>query len=138
MYDREKKTILIVDDNKVYLESFVNQLRKELPDFDFVPMSDPFRAMIYTRENPTDLIIMDMLLDRFDGIQILRAIRRFGCQAPAVIMSGYGEFEITKRLFPENNVKKVITKTAPLCSIVGLILNCFKNETAREPQGAFA
>jgi len=123
--EHRKPVIMVVDDNKEYLHSVKSLLLKHLPEFEVVTFTDAFRAVVQVDTINPDILVLDLLLDRFDGIKALRTIRRKGITAPAIILSGYGIEAISKRVCPENHISKIIDKTAMADLLVNAILDAY-------------
>lgn len=121
--EHRKPVIMVLDDNKEYLHSVKSLLGRQLPEFDVITFTDAFRAVVQVESLNPDILIIDMLLDRFDGIKILRTMRRKGITAPAIILSGYGVEAISKRICPENHISKIIDKTQMSELLVSAILD---------------
>lgn len=73
MFDKEKKTILVVDDEQSIMELLVYNLQKE--GYNTIEASDGLTAVeLATNEKP-DLILLDVMLPKMDGISVCKRIR---------------------------------------------------------------
>ena len=66
-------TILVVDDEAIVLEVVSDYLRKE--GFTVVTAADGEEALLRFQESRPDLILLDLMLPRIDGIEVCRRIR---------------------------------------------------------------
>ena len=83
--------VLIVEDEK-RLASF---LEKGLGEEGMVVdvASDGEHALTLARQGEYDALVLDLLLPRMDGIEVLRRLRREGVRTPVLILSTRGEVE---------------------------------------------
>lgn len=72
----------MVDDEPIVREVLSRYLRKE--GFDVETAEDGERAMTAFRKERPDLVLLDLMLPRIDGMEVFRLMR--GTDAPAVIM----------------------------------------------------
>lgn len=120
------KKILIVDD-----EQMIRQLLCEYLEFGGYltdTASDGYEAVIKARQNKYDLIIMDIMMPRLDGITAVKQIRKES-GVPVLMLSARGEeydklfgFEVgaddyvTKPFSPKEvlaRVKAILTRSSP-------------------------
>lgn len=120
-----KPVIMAIDDNKECLNSIKRMLVRHLPEFDVVEFADPFLAIINVEDIAPDIILLDFMLNKYDGIQVLREIRRRGIQSPAVILTGYGKFTLSKRIFPENHVHAILDKGDMANTLIDTLLEAY-------------
>ena len=66
------RTILVVEDEKEIQDLLAHYLRKE--GFSPVLASDGETAILKARKEKPDLILLDILLPKADGLEVLRAI----------------------------------------------------------------
>ena len=69
----DMNTILVVDDEAIVLEVVSDYLRKE--GFTVVTAADGEEALLRFQESRPDLILLDLMLPRIDGIEVCRRIR---------------------------------------------------------------
>ena len=72
-----KKTILVVEDQPDYLYVLNYWLESALEgsQFEVITAQDGMQALKMIRDNLPDLIIMDIILPRLDGLQVCRMIK---------------------------------------------------------------
>ena len=66
-----RKRILVVDDEEYICRIIVESLSDE--GYDIVSFSDPAQALAYLANNPIDLVLTDLVMGEFSGLQILEA-----------------------------------------------------------------
>jgi len=83
--------ILIVDDEQTLLD----QLREVFEDQRYMVETalDGDEALDKLFENPVDLIILDIMLPKQDGLSVLREIRQEGIKTPVLMLTARGETE---------------------------------------------
>jgi DNA-binding response OmpR family regulator len=77
--------ILVVEDDAPLADILVRCLREESYAVDHAP--DGQEAEWLAFENPYDLIILDLMLPRKDGLSVLKSLRTGGVAAPVMILT---------------------------------------------------
>lgn len=82
-----KKTVLVVDDEKDLRDAIATALTYE--GFEVVIAADGEEALLRAEEANPDLILLDILMPKKDGIETLSDIRRtaWGKNTPVIIMT---------------------------------------------------
>jgi len=85
------RTILVVEDEKEIQDLLAHYLRKE--GFSPVLASDGETAILKARKEKPDLILLDILLPKADGLEVLRAIRSDESigRTPVVMLTAKGD-----------------------------------------------
>jgi DNA-binding response OmpR family regulator len=79
--------ILVIDDEADFL-TFVHRVARQL-DFEVEVTTDAGAfKQIYARFNPT-VIVLDIVMPRTDGIELIRWLADMGCTARVVVISGF-------------------------------------------------
>jgi DNA-binding response OmpR family regulator len=85
------RTILVVEDEKEIRELLAHYLRKE----GFAPIlaADGEAALSTVRKERPDLVLLDIMLPKADGLEVLRAIRSDAglAQTPVVMLTAKGD-----------------------------------------------
>ncbi|WP_028325881.1 response regulator transcription factor [Desulfatirhabdium butyrativorans] len=83
--------ILVVDDEKTLLD----QLKKALERQRYLVETalDGEEALDKLFDNPVDLIILDILLPKMDGLSVLREIRQAGTTTPVLMLTARGDID---------------------------------------------
>ena len=93
--NNEKKTILIVDDEKPIVEILIYNLQKE--GYNTLEANDGVTAVDIALEKKPDLILLDIMLPRMDGLTVCKKIRHTLTNVPILMLSAKDE-EIDKIL----------------------------------------
>ncbi|MFQ3630659.1 response regulator [Roseiflexus sp.] len=91
--------ILVVDDNRVFRDSFCELLNACYERLQIIPAGDGSAALSLTRQISFDLIILDYELTTFSGGDIVRRLRARGLPLPPIIlMSAHPDLPVIARL----------------------------------------
>ncbi|MBP2679712.1 MAG: mtrA, partial [Deltaproteobacteria bacterium] len=85
------RTILVVEDEKEIQDLLAHYLRKE--GFSPLLASDGETAILKAKREKPDLILLDILLPKADGLEVLRAIRSDESigRTPVVMLTAKGD-----------------------------------------------
>ena len=83
--------ILLIEDDAAFSDTLAFQLRQEEIVTDIC--SDGVDALDFIGENAYDLILLDRMLPRMDGVTLLRKIREQGNHTPVIMLTALGELE---------------------------------------------
>ena len=81
------RNILVVDDDDVLRESLVEQLSL-YEEFDISDAATAAKGVQQARQEPTDLVIMDVGLPDMDGREAVKLLRKSGFKAPVIMLTG--------------------------------------------------
>jgi CheY-like chemotaxis protein len=95
-------TILLVDDSR--FQRLANERSLTKAGYSVISASDGESALRIAHERSLDLILLDMMLPKLDGISVLRALKHEACTAniPVIVLSG----------LPHKNEAKLIEEGA--------------------------
>jgi len=82
------RTILVVDDDADLRETLVEQLAL-YDEFNVLQESSAVQGMQAARNGAVDLLIMDVGLPDMDGREAVKMLRKNGCKAPIVMLTGH-------------------------------------------------
>ena len=102
----DKKTILIVDDEKTIVDMLVYNLQKE--GYDTLEANDGEEAVNVALKEKPDLVLLDIMLPKMDGLAVCKRIRQ-SLDIPILMISAKDE-EIDKILGLELGADDYITK----------------------------
>ena len=72
-FDKDAKTILIVDDEQPIVEILVYNLQKE--GYNTIEANDGITAVNMALEKKPDLILLDIMLPKLDGLSVCKRIK---------------------------------------------------------------
>lgn len=89
--------LLIVDDHALMREG-LKQLFEDESDIQVVgEAANGDEALIFMRQQPVDLILLDVTLPGIHGAELIEMIRRLPNAAPILVLSMHNEHQIVKR-----------------------------------------
>jgi DNA-binding response OmpR family regulator len=84
----QQKTVLLVDDDAV-IRMIVREALGSV-GMDVIEAADAERGLELAAEIAPDLLILDIMLPRMDGLEMLEALRNRGVDAPVLVFSATG------------------------------------------------
>lgn len=81
--------ILLIEDDPTLCQTIPFQLRQE--GFAVDTSRDGEEGLLFIRERVHDLILLDRMLPRMDGMEILRIMRREGISTPVIFLTALGQ-----------------------------------------------
>ena len=91
MYYNNGMRILYVEDEKYLAEAVVHLLKKEKINVDWA--SDGEEGLELALKPNYDVIVLDIMLPKMSGLEILTAIRNRGVKTPVIMLSALNEVE---------------------------------------------
>lgn len=113
--------ILIVDSDRMALETTVSVVKKSCQDAEIVAMNDGMEAVQYGLNNNVDLVYTEILMTRISGFDVARLIQKFRPKAAIYLVSqtdkylniairqglqGYYLKPLIEKTFPSGNLMK--------------------------------
>jgi DNA-binding response OmpR family regulator len=86
------ETILVVEDSREMRALVRDMLQAQ--GYHVAEAYSGWRALQVAESSSPDLLLLDWQLPDITGLDVLRALRAGKCQAPAVLMTGYGSEEL--------------------------------------------
>ena len=83
------KTILIVDDEEIVRRTLADHLKTA--GFHVLTASDGAAAIATVNKKHIDLVVTDLMMEGFDGIQVLEQAKDIDPELPVIIFTGYGD-----------------------------------------------
>jgi DNA-binding response OmpR family regulator len=93
------KNILIVEDDSFLLELYTHQFAKS--GFNIISASDGKKALELVKKEKFDLILLDIMIPKLNGLEVLKEITSLDKNIPVVILSNIGNDEIIKKALQE-------------------------------------
>jgi len=91
--------ILVVDDDEVDRIVFKKILLKINKKIDVFEAIDGFETIKILKEKTFDCIFLDYRLPKWDGLEVLKEIRKMDIKTPVVIITGQGDENLVSELF---------------------------------------
>ena len=98
--------ILVVDDEKLIVKGIKFSLEQD--GMEVTPAYDGEEAIQYIKEKSFDLVVLDVMLPKMDGLQVCRETREFS-QVPIIMVTAKGE-DMDKIMGLEYGADDYITK----------------------------
>lgn len=116
-YEYEKKTILIVDDEQKIVDLLVHNLERE--GYNTIEANDGITAVEIAREKRPDLILLDVMLPRLDGLSVCKKIKNM-YNVPILMVTAKDE-ELDKIVGLELGADDYITKPFSVREVVARV-----------------
>lgn len=84
--------LLVVDDEPVILHAFRRAFRE--PEFTLLTASSASEGISLVQTESPDVVILDIKLPDFSGLEALRKIREFEAKVPVIFITGHGTTEL--------------------------------------------
>jgi excisionase family DNA binding protein len=119
----DRKKILVVDDDKLIVETIVKALEEEPHNYEIISASDGFEAGLQVSHFKPDLLILDIMMPDIDGFEVCRKIKQDPgtCNIKILVLSAYMD---------EENHEKMKQKGADVCFSKPLPLEKLKKEVS--------
>ncbi len=113
----DQKKILIVDDQEPAIKLFTRYLSRS--NVKVIGLSKPAKAVVRTKEIMPQLIILDIMMPKIDGWEILQSLKldEQTRQIPVIVCSAWGEPELAKSLGAVEFLRKPVTQRDLLATI---------------------
>src|SRR5215469_12328699 len=83
--------ILVVDDEQIIIASCLRILAGG--DYQAEGVNDGFEALRRIEANPVDLVILDIMMPKIDGIEVLRRVKEGHPDIDVIMITGLSEIE---------------------------------------------
>jgi DNA-binding NtrC family response regulator len=115
-----KARILIVDDEEIVLRSCVRILEND--DYQVDSVLDPWEALRRIDENGYDVLVLDIMMPKIDGLQVLQHVKERHPDVDVVMMTGLsqiqtavkamklGAFDYLSKPFDPDELKMVVDR----------------------------
>lgn len=116
----KKKKILVVDDEPDFLKMI--RMRLEASNYEIITAFNGGEVLDKIRTDNPDAVLLDILMPKFDGLKVLREIRRKYKKLPVFMITAFSNeerFELANKL----NASGFIVKTSDLNKEVENITN---------------
>jgi len=111
----ERKKILVVDDDKIIVETIVQSLEEDEYGYEMISASDGFEAGLQVNHFKPDLVILDIMMPDINGYEVCQKIK-LGPEAKntkIIVLSAYLDDEAFKQM-KEFGADACFSKPLPL------------------------
>jgi CheY-like chemotaxis protein/signal transduction histidine kinase len=108
--------VLVVDDDSGTRELVARNLRKI--GFSIGEAADGEEALLKARLSPPALVILDLLMPKLDGFEVLRRMRLEGAQIPIIVLTGKRLDEAEEHILREGLARVVLKGGTALDQVV--------------------
>mgnify|MGYP003363975559 FL=1 len=122
------KRVLVVDDEKLIVKGIRYSLEQDGMDVDCA--YDGEEALKLSRENAYDMILLDVMLPKYDGFQVCQQIREFS-DVPVVMLTAKGD-DMDKILGLEYGADDYITKPFNILEVKARIKAIMRRTSKRD------
>ncbi len=125
------KRVLIVDDEKLIVKGIRYSLEQDGMEVDAA--YDGEEAMALIRENPYDMILLDVMLPKYDGFEVCRYVREFS-DVPIIMLTAKGD-DMDKILGLEYGADDYITKPFNILEVKARIKAIMRRTRKKDGDG---
>lgn len=115
--------ILIAEDERAISKAL--ELKLKNSGYDVTPAYDGAEALDYVLKNTFDLIVLDLMMPKIDGFQVLEELQKNGNKTPIIVASNLSQeddFDKAKKLGAKDFFVKSNTSLAELVGKISTIL----------------
>jgi CheY-like chemotaxis protein len=112
--------VLLLDDETALTVMFGKLLRRL--SYEVISTNSASEAIRFVRESPTqfDLVITDLNMPEFDGLEVARQVRKIRPNLPVVLASGYSSF-LTAEILREAGICELLEKPVALPALAEVV-----------------
>lgn len=85
-----KRKVLIVDDDRNFLDSLSEYLADEMPEVEVCSAYDGDEAVKFLENHPIDLLVTDLKMPRMDGLVLLAYMSNHHPHTPVIVLTAFG------------------------------------------------
>ena len=85
-------SVLLVDDESEFLDTLVKRIKKRYVDAHGVASGE--EALAFLKEQPVDVVVLDVRMPGMDGIQALREIKQQYPLIEVIMLTGHASLEV--------------------------------------------
>jgi CheY-like chemotaxis protein len=114
------RTLLIVDDEEDILESLSELFGLHLPGLQVLTARTGEEALALLQRRGVDLILSDFRMPGMDGIEFLRRARSLAPGTPRLLLTAYGNRDLSARAQEEAAVRATLAKPIDASQLIEL------------------
>ena len=123
-----QKTVLIVDDDKIWLYSIKKKVDKYKKAFSVLTAEDGLDAVEKLKKNVISLVVTDMQMPRMDGFALLAHLSENYPDIPVIVVTAYSTPK-SKKAVLERGAAGYIEKPFAIENLIQKITNSLKKES---------
>ncbi len=125
-----KKTILVVEDDESI--SLGLRMNLEAEGYQVRVAEDGESGLVAAREPVVDLVVLDVMLPKMNGFEVVRALRSEGRHVPVIMLSARGA-EMDKVMGLELGAEDYITKPFGLAELLARVKAALRRDAIARP-----
>jgi DNA-binding response OmpR family regulator len=126
--------ILVIDDDSAVTDLLSVLLRSN--GFDVIATNNSTDGLNHVRQDPPDLVILDLMMPEMDGWEVCRAVRVFS-QVPIIVLSALNDPSMVASVL-DSGADDYLTKPTPSRVLVAHINRLLRRNNGIEPGPASA
>jgi len=87
--------VLFVDDEVDFLDTLLKRMRKRRVNVSGVKSGED--ALAWLSDNPADVVVLDVRMPGMDGIETLKAIKKFNPLVEIIMLTGHANLEVARK-----------------------------------------
>ncbi len=129
-----KKRILVIEDDASI--SLGLRMNLEAEGYEVSVADDGERGLELARQEALDLVILDVMLPKLNGLEVLRSLRQAGQRVPIIVLSARGA-EMDKVVGLELGAEDYVTKPFSLAELLARVKAVMRRDAlVREDSGS--
>ena len=117
--EQSQPRVLVVDDDDSIRNLLITLLRRKAMICDGA--ADGEEAVALTEQQQYSLILLDLMMPRMDGFQVIRELRMRGNTTPIVVVTAAGQARVST--LDPNQVKAVLSKPFEIAQLVDTVVS---------------
>lgn len=89
--------VMVVDDEPIVRSAIAKQIPWAAHEIELVTASNAIEALELLKEQPVDLMLVDICMPVMDGIALMKQVKENWSEIEFIILSGYAEFDYAQR-----------------------------------------
>lgn len=102
--------ILLVDDDKAFIDALTDKIRALYPILDVVSCTDPLQALSILKEEEVDLLLVDLEMPTLDGSKIFSFAVSIGMDKNRIVILSGRDSDYLHEQFPMGTCLAVLNK----------------------------
>ncbi len=117
--------LLIVDDDPGIIDTLKIVVNKE--KFKVTGFTDPYEAIVAMKKEKFDILVLDFLLEKSTGKEIVKAIRKFNSEIYIILLTGYKDMAPPLKTLQELDIQGYCEKSDRFDQLILIIESAVKS-----------